>query len=397
MKNTLFVLIVFISNFLFSQKIKETIESKKLGTRTFTVVTPPSYAENTEKKYPVLLLLDGEYLLLPFEGVLNYVNYWDDLPEMIIVAVDQNYGETRFDDSQFDLKGFPFEKGASFFEFIGIELLPMVEQKYRTLPFRIIAGHDTTAGFLNFYLYKDNPIFNAYISLAPEMAPEMEFRVAERLEKITKPIFYYQATADGDISEINKKATTLDANVKAVKNTNLKYLNDTFNQSTHYSVVPKAIPNALYFIFQGYQPISMIEFETKILKLESGYTNYLIEKYNYLEKNLGLEMKPRLSDFKAIEAAILKNKAYEDLQTLATYADKKYPKTTLGVYQQGLYYEKTGNFKKAIKTYQKSFALEEVRELTKDYLMSRADALKGKDDKPTNEGIIEETPAEKTE
>jgi predicted alpha/beta superfamily hydrolase len=81
-------------------------------------------------------------------------------------------------------------------------LLPYVEKKYRTLPFRMITGHDTTAGFLNFYLYKDNPIFNAYISLAPEMAPEMEKRLAERLAKITKPIFYYQATGEGDLKAI---------------------------------------------------------------------------------------------------------------------------------------------------------------------------------------------------
>ncbi len=400
MKNKILIFALLLSNFLFSQKIKETIETKKLGTRTFTVVTPPSYEESPEKKYPILLVLDGENLLFPFEGVLNYGNYWEDLPEMIIVAVDQNYGETRFDDSLFDLKGLPFEKGASFFEFVGIELLPMVEQKYRTLPFRIIAGHDTTAGFLNFYLYKDTPIFNAYISLAPEMAPEMEHRVAERLAKVSKTTFYYQATADGDLKEINEKAAVLDNNIKALKNTNLKYLNDTFVNSTHYSLVTKAIPNALYFIFQGYQPISMIEFQNKILKLDSGYTNYLIEKYNYLEKDLGLDIKPRLSDFKAIEAAILKNKAYEELQPLADYANKKYPKAILGTYHQALYFEKTGNFKKAVKAYQKSFTLEEVRELTKDYMMSRADALKGKDDKPTEEVPAENTtdkPIEKTE
>ena len=87
--------------------------------------------------------------------------------------------------------GFPAGTGANFFEFIGQELYPFVDKKYRTIPFRMIAGHDTTAGFLNFYLYKDNPIFNAYISLAPEMAPQMEKRVAERLTKMTKPVFYY--------------------------------------------------------------------------------------------------------------------------------------------------------------------------------------------------------------
>ena len=401
MKILITFLTAFFSFFLFAQKTTETIESKKLGTRTFTVVTPPSYETNPEKSYPTLLILDGEYLLDPFEGILKYGAYWDDLPEIIIIAVNQNYGETRFADSEFDDAGFPSGSGANFFEFIGQELYPYVDKKYRTIAFRMIAGHDTTAGFLNFYLYKDNPIFNAYISLAPEMAPEMEKRIAERLEKITKPVFYYQATGEADLKEINEKAAELDANIKAIPNATFKYQNDAFKGASHYSLVAKAIPNAIYFIFDGYQPISMVEFQDKILKLDAGYTDYLIAKYDELEKRFGFKMKPRLSDFKAIEAAILKNKAYNELQPLADYADKHYPKTILGTYHQALYFEKTGNYKKAVKTYQRAFTLEPIRELTKDFMLNRAEALKGKEDKPTEEppveAPVEDTPAEKTE
>ena len=391
------LLILLATTSLFAQRIPESIETKKIGTRSFTVVTPPSYESNPEKNYPTLVLLDGEYLLDPFEGILKYGSYWDDLPEMIIIAIDQNNGETRFKDSEFDEAGFPSGSGANFFEFIGVELLPYVEKKYRTLPFRMISGHDTTAGFLNFYLYKDNPVFNAYISLAPEMAPEMEKRVAERLAKMVKPVFYYQATGEGDLIEINEKAAELDANIKAIPNATFKYQNDAFKGASHYSLVAKAVPNAIYFIFDGYQPISMVEFQDKILKLEAGYTDYLIAKYDELEKRFGLKLKPRLSDFKAIEAAILKNKAYNELQALGEYADKHYPKTILGTYHQALYFEKTGNYKKAVKTYQRAFTLEPIRELTKDYMLNRAEALKGKEDKPSEEAPAEvpaETPTE---
>ena len=137
----------------------------------------------------------------------------------------------------------------------------------------------------------------------------------------------------------------------------------------------------------------MVEFQEKISKLESGYTNYLIEKYTYLNQNLGLDVKPRLTDFKAIEAAILKNNSYAELQELSKYAEKHYPKTTLSVYHQALYFEKTGEFKKAIKEYQKGYSKEAIRELSKDFMLSRAEALKGKPDQPkeeTNTEIKEE-------
>jgi predicted alpha/beta superfamily hydrolase len=400
MKIKLIVCFVLLANTFFGQRISESIETKKIGTRAFTIVTPPSYESSPEKKYPTLVLLDGEYLLDPFEGALKYGNYWDDLPEMIIIAIHQNNGDTRFTDSEFDDAGFPSGSGAQFFEFIGQELFPYLESKYRTLPFRVIAGHDTTAGFLNFYLYKDNPIFNGYISLAPEMAPEMESRVADRLSKLTKPVLYYQATGENDLAEINEKATELDTKIKAIPNQKFGYLNDTFKGASHYSLVIKAIPNALYFIFDGYQPISMLEFQNKILKLDSGYTDYLIKKYEDLNTKLGLQIKPRLSDFKAIEAAIMKNKAYPEFQTLAAYANKHYPKTILGTYHQAMYYEKTGNFKKALKEYQKAFTQEEVRELTKEFMLNKAEALKGKEDNPIEEAPTvtpTETPSEKQE
>jgi hypothetical protein len=54
----------------------------------------------------------------------------------------------------------------------------------------IIAGHDVTASFMNFYLYKDAPVFNAYISLSPELALDMETRIPDRLATFKQNIFY---------------------------------------------------------------------------------------------------------------------------------------------------------------------------------------------------------------
>lgn len=389
MRTALFLFLGFLAQLGFSQAISESINSKKLGEeRTFTITLPANYESSPEKKYPTLLVLDGEYLASPFQGILKFGNYWDDLPEMIIIAVNQNYGDKRFKDSEFDQTGLPSGTGANFFEFIGVELLPYVEKKYRTQPFRIIAGHDTTAGFLNFYLYKDNPVFNAYISLAPEMAPEMEKRIAERLAILTKPVFYYQATGEGDLKELREKTAALDQNIKAIGKKSFKYQYDDFTGASHYSLVAQAIPQALYFIFDGYQPISMVEFQEKIVTLDKGYTQYLIDKYKNLEDNLGMKVQPRLTDFRAIEAAIMKNKAYPEFQELSKYAEKHYPKTTLSVYHQGMYYEKMGEFKKAIKEYQKAFTKEVIRELNKDFMLNKAEALKGKKDDSKVEEIV---------
>ena len=62
-----------------------------------------------------------------------------------------------------------------------------------------------------------------------------------------------------------------------------------------------------------------------------------------------------------------------------------------------MYYEYTGNYKRASKSYQRAFTQEAIREITKDFMMNRAEALKGKPDKPTEEAPAEvpaETPTE---
>lgn len=362
----------------FGQKLKDSILSKKLDTyRHLTISLPPSYDRETKKVYPLLFLLDGDYLFDPFQGAISYGNYWDDLPEVIIVGLAQNRDNERDSDCTFDdSTGLPEGKGESFFEFIGGELLPFLQNKYRISPFKIIAGHDVTAGYMNLFLYKDNPLFNAYISLSPELATEMEVRVAERLGTFKQNMFYYQSSADGDIKKMRTKIATLDENIKAANNTSLNYKYDDFKGASHYSLVLYSIPSALYQFFAAYQPISTSEFQEKIVKLESGYVDYLKNKYEILEKALGIKMPIRLNDFKAIEAAILKNKAYNEFELLAQLSKKMYPKSMLGDYHMAMFYENTGDIKNAVRHYQNGFQMQEIGDLTKDMMLGKADELR---------------------
>ncbi len=376
MKKILLLLVVVLSYSGYSQKVKDSVMFKKQKVyRELTISLPPSYSKETKKSYPLLFLLDGDYLFDPFQGALSYGNYWDDLPEVIIVGIKQE--RERDDDCAIDATtGLPDEKGEDFFEFIGGELMPYIQNKYRISPFKIIAGHDLTASFMNFYLYKDAPLFNAYISLSPQLALDMETRIPERLATFKQNIFYYQSSSDGDIRKLKGKITSLDENMKAVVNANLNYKYDEFKGASHYSLVLYSIPNALYQFFATYQPISDTEFQEKIIKLESGYVTYLKNKYDLLEKALSIKMNIRINDFKAIEAAILKNKAYAELEQLAQLSRKMYPKSMLGDYQMAQLYENTGDIKNAVKYYQNAFQMQPIGNLTKDMMLDKATELR---------------------
>lgn len=369
-------LFLFLSFSVFSQKTTETFFSNSLEkSREITICLPASYEKNPTKKYPILLLLDGDYLFDAFNGALKYGSYWDDFPEVIIIGINQN-NERIADCSYNPNDGLPTKNSSLFFEFISNDLLPTIEKKYRTLPFRIIAGHDITAGYLNFFLYKDNPLFNAYISLSPNLAPEMETRISRKLSETKKPVFYYQSIADGDTKRIKETTKTLDENIKLSPNESVYYKYDVIENSTHYSLVLHSITIALYHIFECYKPISLSEFTEKIVVLPNGHTDYLIKKYNTISNKLGLKIPVRLNDFKAIEAAILKNKTYEEFDKLAEIAEKNYPKSMLSDYQLGLMYEKMGDPKRAAQRYQKASQLEAIGDLNKDMMFAKYDEMK---------------------
>ena len=401
MKKSICLFLFIFSMAVSSQTTLEEINSNKLNTkREIIVKLPNSYATNPEKKYPLLLVLDGEYLFMPFEGNMSYGNYWDDMPEVILVGINQNKKNERYDDSEFDpATGLPIKNGGMFFEFIGTELLPYLEKKYRIAPFKIIAGLDSTAGLLNAFLLKDVPLFNAYISLSPELAAGMEDRIPQRLEALKTPVFYYQATSDGDLKKFQDQIINLDKKIAVLKNPNLRYKFDNFKGASHYSLVLSAIPSALYNIFAIYQPISPIEYQEKIAKLPNDFTTYLIDKYDIIEKYLGIKMNIRLNDFKAIEAAALQFNAPEEFERLAQLSGQQYEKTMLPDYHMAMYYEKRNEYKKAVKFYQSSFMKEPIGDLTKDMMMNKAEDLKKflpkKGAKKGKEEIIEEpAPAE---
>ncbi|MBA4153142.1 alpha/beta hydrolase-fold protein [Flavobacterium sp.] len=372
------LVIVLCSIPLFSQKTIETFTSKKLGAdREIYISLPPSYEKDTNRNYPILLVLDAEYLFDPFQGALKFGNYWDDLPEVILVGICQNKTEERYADSEFDEEtGLPDSTGANFFDFIGTELMPYLEKTYLIAPFKIIAGHDTTAGFTNFYLYKDNPLFDAYITLSPDLATDMENRIPERMGLITKPIYYYISTADGDVKKMQKRIKELDEKAKVIKNTTLNYKFDEFIGASHYSLVLHSIPNALYQFFAVYQPITTFEFNEKIVKLEYGYVEYLKTKYDVLEKSLNIKMPIRLNDFKAIEAAIIKNKVYNEFDELSILADKYYGKSMLADYYMALMYEKKEDYKRAQKKYLSAFQKEPIGDLNKDMMYDKSEEMK---------------------
>lgn len=378
MKKIIILALILCSICSFGQNKTESFESDKLGkTRQISIITPPSYEYEKDKKYPVIYLLDGEYLMDPFNGSLQYGYYFDDLPEVIIVGIHQAKNNDRFADSKGDEEGLPTEKSGNFYEFIAAEVIPYINNNYRTVSYKVIAGHDVTAGFLNFFLYKDNPIFDGYISLCPDFAFEMENRIEDRMKAMSKPISYFQVSSITDETTIYQRVKSLDEKLSTVLNKNVSYKYLQLDGYSHYSMVPIAIPQAIYHVFKGYQPINKEEYK-QLQSQTTGFVDYLTEKYKNINTLYGVDIKIRLIDFLAIQNLIIKNGSGEELKILEKIASKEYPKTMLPFFIEASYYENDKNYDKAIKAFEKGYSAKDIGMFTKSYMLEKLEELKRK-------------------
>ena len=377
MKYFFSILAVVISlNLSSAQVIFETIYSEKLNqNRKLKILLPKGYSDIDKKTYPIVLVLDADYLFELVTGNTDYYSYWDEIPEVIVVGINQS--EFRYDDIMYSAQNsLPIDSGANFYEFIGMEVIPYIQSKYKTEIFGVAIGHGETANFINYFLLKKFPLFNAYINISPDFGPDMVGYLSERLQSTKSKTFYYMATSAYDVPRIKKLSEELHTKLTQLENPNLFYKFDNFEDHSHFTMPAQAIPRGLENVFSVYQPISKKEYEEIILKLEDSPVDYLEEKYKSINDLFGVKKQIRLNDFNAIESAIEKTKKYEYFEPLSKMAKKEHPETMLGHYYLARFYEQTGEPKKAMRTYQAGYGLDEIGVLTKDLMLEKADAIK---------------------
>lgn len=378
MQKITLLLLFLISISMGAQVVYQPFDSEKLGERReLKIQLPRNYNPEEKSQYPLIIVLDGDYLFEPIAGNADYQAYWGEMPKAVVVGVNQR--NSREKDLFYDKEiYFPAHEGASFFEFIGMELIPYIESNYNVSNFRIVVGHDLSANFINYYLFKDNPIFRAFILLSPDLAPQMTVRVQERLSTIKTDTFYYIATADNDIVDLKERIGSHNAQMGALTNPKVHYRFDDFKDADHYSLVGLGIPKALNEIFSLYKPINKQEYTDQVLTYPEGPFKYLEKKYADIKLFYGFEKKVVENDIRAIAAAALKKDDRDALRDLSRLARKEFPDSMISAYYTGMYYENENNLKKALHNYQSGLLLNASDFIDKDMLLEKIYTIKDK-------------------
>jgi uncharacterized protein len=145
-------------------------------TRRILVVLPASYSQSApDRRYPVTVVVDGEYLVAPVAVVSDELSRNGQIPESVIVGVENVGGADWLASNKkrvYDLtppglsvSGSGLNEGGDrFLDFIEQELLPALDRQFRTAAPRAFVGV-SSGGILATYAAATRPTYRAVVSL----------------------------------------------------------------------------------------------------------------------------------------------------------------------------------------------------------------------------------------
>ncbi len=219
-------------------------------------VSLPDDYNNTDKRYPVLFVLDGDISYGIAAGIARYLEIGGNIPELIVIgigygAIDKSAGNKRNRDYR------PGESGGaeSFQKFISEELIPYVDGNFRTVTEnRTIMGYSLGGLFALYSLFTQPGIFNKYIVGSPYLIPEnfvifdYEEQASSTLNDLSAKVFI---SVGSEASE-EKYFNPIDELVSIMQERdypNLKLETKVFDGSDHLVGPPEVITHGLISVF----------------------------------------------------------------------------------------------------------------------------------------------------
>ena len=356
-------------------RIHDTISSKYLNEeRTFEIQLPRSYS-TLEKEYPLVIVFDGDYMFNLVSGNIDYLSFWGDIPEHIVVGINQK--NSRFNDTSVldNVTDLPISSTASFYDFIVLDLIKYLKKNYRISDFNVIIGHERTANFANFFILKKNPIIRGVISISPKLSDQMNDFLINNLTNTKSKISYVLLSSINDFETIIDNVHELKKSLSGIKNNNLMFESIILDEDNHYTLPSTALPIALKKLYSLYPEIDKKEYDSIIKNLEYSPITYIENKYKLIKDFYDIDKKISINDFMAVEEFIESFEQFKLYEDLSKLANQEYPGTILPSYYMGRFYEESGNPEKAMLIYRSAYNMNEVEGLTKEYLLELADRI----------------------
>ncbi|MBF4465434.1 alpha/beta hydrolase-fold protein [Flavobacterium sp. LC2016-12] len=366
----------------------DSISSKVLNEERKIWVHLPRSAQNTgfaKQKYPVVYLLDGDAHFSSVVGMieeLSEINGNTICPEMIVVGItntnrNRDLTPTHSSvDPPFVTKGLSEQSGGGekFAEFIEKELIPYIDSKYPTAPYRTLIGHSFGGLTVMNILTNHTHLFNSYIAIDPSMWWDHQKFLAETEKKLSSKklsnISLFMAAANTmddnmNIVKVRRDTTAFTKHIRSIldlndflnknKKSGLNYEYEYYNNDNHGSVPLIATYDGLRFIFKFNQLKLSVSDQVNFNK--AVFTK--IEKhFDNVSKHYGYKVSVPENTVNAYAYQSLGKKDMEFAGYLFKLNVANYPQSPNVYDSLGDFYQANGDTKNAISSYEKVLVLD---------------------------------------
>ncbi len=330
--------------------------------REYWVSLPNSYdvEQSGYKKYPILILLDGNSHFHYISGMVNSMSSGNtdkrEIPEMIIVGILNVNRERDFTPDKIITKRENQTGGGdNFLAFLEKEVIPRVDSTYRTEPYRMLVGH-SLAGLITTHSYmKENSPFNSFISIDPSFGSWDDQVIDKKTTNLNEVIFkrpLFLATANWGKRNLRNRDRHIQffETLHSKSNRTFNAKHQYYSDKNHSSVPILAIYDGLSYIFEGYN--QSYRNVTEI--------NKLIQNYEELSEKHAHDFLPPEELVNRIGYRLLRSSEIKDNELALEFFKlntENYPKSYNVFDSLAEAHYKLGNEKEAIESYAESIVL----------------------------------------
>lgn len=229
--------------------------------REITVRTPANYSVGNQD-YPVLYVLDADWLFPLVADYIEYLTYWERIPPVIVVGVsnvDRNRDYIPWVDPAFPNTG----GGEPFLQFVRQTLKPEIQRRYRTSGDDILLGH-SFGGVMTLHALFTNPgMFDAYIALGTSTWVSGRQLFAEAKTYFDKADqqqrFVYMAVAEADGGQTVPAGEELAAMFSERAPESLDWMFEVIPETNHFTAVMPGVHAALDTLYPGWPQVEQLE------------------------------------------------------------------------------------------------------------------------------------------
>lgn len=342
-------------------------------------VSIPRSADDSQKKFPVMYVLDGSAHFYSTVGMLHQLSVANGntiLPEMIIVAIP-NVNRTR-DLTPSEVSYFPNSGGAeNFSSFMEKELIPYIDEKYPTTPYRTLIGHSWGGLFVLNTLIHHSKSFDNYVTIDPSIRWDnlnffKETSQILRNERFDKKSLYLavanrlpkgldlRSVVNDTLKSSEHMRTILQLSNMCSKASGLNFNWNFYENDNHNGVPFIATYDALRFLFDWYNFDEEILFREGQNMSVKELIDLVTRHFENISNHFGYFFLPPEVLIDRYGDIMMSERWYDKAFALYDINIINYPKSSVAYDAMGDFYRIQGENKKAVPFYEKSLEIAEI-------------------------------------